>query len=566
MKNQLARTIAMIALVFAAFPAPGKAQTKIAGDWQGSLDVGGAQLHLLLHISAAQGGSLTATLDSIDQGALGIPVTAVTLKDSKLNLTVDSIHGSYEGTVNKDGTKIEGAWTQGPPLELNFERVKAQTQAAPSEIDGVWQGTLDAGALKLRILFKIISTPDGLKAQTQSPDQNPVWISASSVTRDGSSLTITLKELDASFDGKISADLNSIDGKLTQRDNPLPLLLKRVKDLAANEPRRPQNPVKPYPYGEEEVTYANKASGNTLGATLTIPPGKGPFPAVLLIVGSGPHDRDESLMGHKPFLVLADYLTRQGIVVLRADKRGVGVSTGDAIAATTADYATDAEAGVAYLKTRPEVNPRKIGLIGHSEGGVIAPMVAARNKDVAFIVMMAGTGVPGDQILVEQARLISLAGGIGKEKADQNAANEQAILTLLETEKDAAALDRKLHEKMAAEGVPEGQIGASIHVATGPWFRYFISYDPASALRRVKCPVLAINGSLDLQVPPVQNLPAIRKALQEAGNNHVEVDELPGLNHLFQTAKTGAPSEYGQIVETIAPVALDKMAGWILKQ
>jgi hypothetical protein len=339
-----------------------------------------------------------------------------------------------------------------------------------------------------------------------------------------------------------------------------------VKDQAAAEPRRPQNPVKPYPYREEEVTYANKAGGNTLAATLTVPPGKGPFPAVLLIVGSGPHDRDESLMGHKPFLVLADYLTRKGIVVLRADKRGVGKSTGDNETATTADYATDAEAGVAYLKTRSEVDPHKIGLVGHSEGGVIAPMAAVADPDVAFIVMMAGSGVEGDQILVEQGRLIAEAGGMSKEKAEENAVKQREVLALVETEKDSAILDKELREKLAADGLPEAQIGATIKIATAPWFRYFLTYDPAVTLRKVTCPVLVINGSLDLQVPPAQNLPAIRKALQDGGNKHFEVDELPGLNHLFQTAKTGAPSEYGEIEETMSPVALDKMGGWILKQ
>jgi pimeloyl-ACP methyl ester carboxylesterase len=566
MKNRISRSLAIIVFTLAALAPFGRAQTPIAGDWQGTLNAGGVELRLALHIAAAKDGTLIATFDSIDQGVNGIPVSAISLKDSKLIFTVDAAHISYEGTINKNSTEIDGTWTQGLPLELNFKRTKAQTQAAPSDIDGVWQGTLDAGALKLRLVFKIINTPDGLTAQTQSPDQNPVWISASSVTRIGSSLTINLKELNASFDGKISADLNSIDGKFTQTGNALPLLLKRVKDQAALEPRRPQNPVKPYPYREEDVTYANKAGGNTLGATLTIPSGKGPFPGVLLIVGSGPHDRDESLMGHKPFLVLADYLTRQGIVVLRADKRGVGQSTGDALTGTTADYAADAEAGVAYLKTRAEVNPRKIGLIGHSEGGIIAPMVAARNRDVAYIVMMAGSGVPGDQILVEQARLIAQASGVSKEKADENAVNEQAVLTLVETEKDAAALDKKLREKLAADGVAESRIDASIHFATEPWFRYFISYDPATALRKVACPVLAIDGSLDLQVPPAQNLPAIRKALEDGGNKHYEVDELPGLNHLFQTAKIGAPSEYGEIEETISPLALDKMATWILKQ
>jgi hypothetical protein len=219
---------------------------------------------------------------------------------------------------------------------------------------------------------------------------------------------------------------------------------------------------------------------------------------------------------------------------------------------------------VAYLKSRPEVDPHRIGLIGHSEGGIIAPMVAVEDHDVAFIVMMAGSGVPGDQIIPEQLRLISEADGVSKEKADKNAEDERAMISLVETEKDPATLERLLGVKLAAVGVPDAQIAAQTKAVTSPWFRYFLTYDPAVALRKLTIPVLAINGSLDLQVPPALNLPAIRKALEDAGNKHFEVDELPGLNHLFQTAKTGAPSEYGQIEETISPVALEKMASWIL--
>jgi fermentation-respiration switch protein FrsA (DUF1100 family) len=271
-------------------------------------------------------------------------------------------------------------------------------------------------------------------------------------------------------------------------------------------------------------------------------------------------------LGHKPFLVLSDYLTRRGIAVLRADKRGIGKSTGNLAVATTADFATDAEAGVAYLKTRSEVDPHKIGLVGHSEGGVIAPMVAARNSDVAFIVMMAGDGVPGDQIIVEQVRLLDEVAGASKEKAAEAAVQERELLTLVEAEKNEAALDKKLREQLAADGVPEAQIGVSIQSLTSPWYRYFLTYDPATALRKVACPVLVLNGSKDLQVPPAQNLPAIRKALEDGGNKHFEIDEMPGLNHLFQTAKTGSPTEYAQIEETISPAVLDKIAGWILKQ
>jgi pimeloyl-ACP methyl ester carboxylesterase len=251
--------------------------------------------------------------------------------------------------------------------------------------------------------------------------------------------------------------------------------------------------------------------------------------------------------------------------VLRADDRGTAKSTGNFKTATTADFATDTEAGIAYLKTRAEVDPRKIGLIGHSEGGVIAPMIAARNPDVAFIVMMAGTGVPGDQVLVAQGEAIQIASGMDSDKAAKDAIKEREMLTLVETERDEALLEKELKEKMAGD-VPEAMIGLQIQQVTSPWFRYFLTYDPAPALRNVTCPVLVLSGSLDKQVLPDQNLPPIRKALEAAGNKHFEIDELPGLNHLFQTAKIGAPAEYTQIEETISPIALDKIATWILKQ
>jgi fermentation-respiration switch protein FrsA (DUF1100 family) len=543
----------------------------IAGDWQGTLSVSGAELRFVLHITKAPDNSFKATLDSIDQpGANGIPVNSITLKGSTLNLDVEIAHGTYEGKVAADGNTISGTWTQGQALPLEFKRATTPVKtehnpAKPSDIDGAWMGTLDTGAIKLRVVFHIVNTEDGLSATMDSLDQGAMGIPTTSVTRGGSSLKIEVQKIGGVFEGKIAPDLSSIDGKWSQGGGTMPLVLKPAKDKAELELKRPQNPVKPYPYRDEDVTYDNKIQNVTLAATLTIPQGKGPFPAVVLITGSGAQDRDESLLGHKPFLVLSDYLTRHGIAVLRADDRGTAKSTGDFATATTADFATDAEAGIAYLKTRPEIDHNKIGLIGHSEGGAIAPMIAARNKDVAFIVMMAGTGVPGDQILVAQGEAIAIASGKSPADAAKNAAKEKEMLTLVETEKDQAVLEKELKEKMAGD-LPEAQIGIQIKQVTSPWFRYFLTYDPATALRKVTCPVLAINGSLDKQVLPNQNLPAIRKALQESGNKQYEVDELPGLNHLFQTAKTGSPAEYSQIEETISPVALEKLSTWILKQ
>jgi uncharacterized protein len=331
--------------------------------------------------------------------------------------------------------------------------------------------------------------------------------------------------------------------------------------------RRPQTPQKPYPYREEDVTYPNSTAGITLAATLTIPQGKAPFPAVLLIAGSGPHDRDETIFEHRPFLVLADHLTRKGFAVLRADKRGCGKSTGAYVTATTADFAADAEAGLAYLRSRPEVNHDKIGLIGHSEGGAVAPIVAARDSGVTFIVLMAGPGLRGDQILLAQRSLIAQALGTPRDQIDKDTAIHQNIYSFIEQEKekDTATMEKDIRDKFAGQ-VPDDQLAAEARALSTPWFRYFLAYDPAPTLRQVKCPVLAIGGSKDLQVPPDEDLAAIRKALEAAGNKYFEVDKLDGLNHLFQTAKTGAPSEYVQIEETISPVALDKITSWLQKQ
>ncbi len=541
----------------------------IVGDWLGTLKIGATELRLVLHISKSDKGVLKATLDSIDQAANSIPVSSISLKELQLELRIDAVQGTYKGKVNSEGTVITGTWTQTEPLPLEFKRATnpAKTEhkpAKPSDIDGDWLGTLDLNTLKLRVIFHITNTAEGLTATFDSPDQNANGIPVTSVIRNGPAIKIELKQINGVFDGKLDKDLTSMEGNWSQSGSHWPLLLKRVKDAAALERNRPQNPSKPYPYREEELTYENKVQGVTLAATLTIPPGKGPFPAVVLITGSGPQDRDEALLGHRPFLVLSDYLTRKGIAVLRADDRGIGKSTGTFAKATTADFSTDTEAGVSYLKTRPEVDQHKIGLIGHSEGGVIAPMVAARDPDVAFIVMMAGSGVPGDEIIAEQLRLIEEASGKSHEQALTDAAEEREVLALIKQEKNEAALEKELREKLAAR-VPQAQLGGAIKEATSPWFRYFIAYDPAPALTKVKCPVLAINGEKDLQVPPNQNLPAIRKALGAGGNKDFEVDQLPGLNHLFQTAKTGAPSEYSDIEETIAPIALEKMASWILK-
>jgi uncharacterized protein len=542
----------------------------IIGDWNGTLNANGGELRLVLHITKNTDGTLKATLDSVDQGANGIPVSSATLKNSTLSVKVDAVNGTYEGKVNAAGSEIAGTWTQGMGLPLTFHRggiaVKAHPKPAlPSDIDGDWLGTLDTGMGTLRVVLHIVNTTEGLTATMDSPDQNAKGIPVTSITRKASALKVEVKTVGGSYDGTIASDLDSLSGTWTQGGKNFPLVLKRVKSAAELERRRPQTPIKPYPYKEEEVSYRNPAANIELAATLTVPDGKGPFPAVLLMSGSGPHDRDETIMGHKPFLVLADYLTRSGIVVLRADKRGVGKSGGDYSMAVMSDFASDADAGVAYLKSLPEVSQLKIGLLGHSEGAVEAPMAAVHNPDVAFVVMMAGSAVPGDQLLPEQMRLIEKAAGKSTDEIEKDVAVQREILALVERDKDDATLEKDLREKLAGK-VPEAQMGMQVKAVSSPWFRGLLTYDPALALRQLTCPVLAINGEKDVQVPPQQNLPVIRKALESSGNKNYKVEELPGLNHLFQTARTGGISEYSEIEETMSPAAMEKVASWILKE
>jgi len=334
---------------------------------------------------------------------------------------------------------------------------------------------------------------------------------------------------------------------------------------------RPQDPVKPYPYRETLVFFENKTAGIQLAGTLTTPFSGGPFAAVVLISGSGAQDRNEEMLDHRPFLVLGDYLTRYGIAVLRYDDRGVFESTGDITIATTEDFASDAYSGVEFLKTLPEIDASRIGLIGHSEGGMIAPMLAsAYPEEIAFIVLMAGPGEPAAKVLLDQGDLIGRAGGVSETEIQRMHTMKEKIILIVLNEPNDAAAERKI-QTIIDQSYPELsrsdriQLAQQFYVFVVPWMRYFLAFDPKDYLTKVKCPVLAINGSMDLQVPAKSNLQAIENYLIEGGNTQFEIKELPNLNHLFQTANTGSPNEYESIAETLAPIALNAMKDWIVK-
>jgi pimeloyl-ACP methyl ester carboxylesterase len=442
-------------------------------------------------------------------------------------------------------------------------------------LEGFWLGTLDAGIVKLRLVLEIKKNDQGKYQGTMEvPEQGNQSVKMDGISVDGDQVKMKWSKILADYEGKFAKEGKEITGKFRQAGQSFDVTFQRIKQKPALV--RPQEPKKPYPYLEEEVTYENKEAKIKLAGTLTMPKPGGPHPVVLLITGSGPQDRNEALMGHKPFLVLADHLTRHGIAVLRVDDRGVGGSTGNVLDATIPNEASDVLAGIAYLKTRKEINPKQIGLIGHSEGGVIAPLVATQSDDVAFIVMLAGTGVPGEEILFMQGQAIFKAMGVGERELKRIHEMQKQVFAIARQEKDVkAALPRvqKLiedlkakmtdEEKKALQG-KETAIKAQVAMIMSPWFKHFLDYDPRPALRKVRCPVLALIGEKDLQVPPRENLKQIAIALAEGGNQDFTIRELPRLNHLFQTAKTGAVSEYALIEETIAPVALNAMSNWIL--
>jgi hypothetical protein len=445
-------------------------------------------------------------------------------------------------------------------------------RAQSAAIEGDWQGTLAAGGTSLRVAVHLARADGGtLTGSFDSLDQGAMGLRIETVTFDGSTVRLEMKIPLATFEGTLAGGGSRIDGNWMQGGGSFPLTLTRG---VAKSPNRPQEPRRPYPYRDEEVTYRNEAAAIALAGTLTLPRASAAVSAVILISGSGPEDRDETVFGHKPFLVLADHLTRNGIAVLRVDDRGVGGSSGETSAATSDDFAGDVQAGIDYLKTRQEIDPKRIGLVGHSEGGLIAPIVATRSADVAFLVLMAGPGLPGDEILYLQGAAIGKAAGASDAQMAANRGVQEQIFRVVKEAKDTTAMTAGLQqlERQLLAGIPEAQRGAAggaldaqLAAVSTPWFRYFLSYDPRPALAKVKCPVLAIDGELDLQVPYQPNLDAIAAALAKGGNTNVTLMHPPQLNHLFQHATTGSPAEYTGIEETMAPAALDAIAQWIRK-
>ena len=565
----------------------GESAPRAAGHWEGSIQLPSTRLEVRVDLEQSGGGAWSGTIDIPVQALREFKLGDVTVTGRSVSFRMPGIPGDpkFAGELDETGKTISGQFTQsGQAFPFRLER-KAKTALAgqtPSRgvpgkgLAGHWQGSLKPlPVIELRLALEITNAPGGGSGGVMtSMDQGNAKIPISALTEKSGEVHLEVQSVGGVFDGKMNQDGSEISGDWKQGGNAMPLIFKRL-EKAPPSLKRSQEPKKPLPYEEAEIEIETASAGVKLAGTLTVPRGRETYPAVLLISGSGPQDRDEAILGHRPFLVLADHLTRQGIAVLRCDDRGVGQSTGSFSKATDADFVEDALAAVAWLRRRGEV--KDIGLIGHSEGGIVAPRVAVKSRDVAFIVLLAGVGVPTEQLLVRQAEDIARVMGAGDEMIARNVKMQREMFRLVAQEKDEEALKISL-KKIAEEqvsglteaqretlGISGGLVDRQISTLCSPWFRELLAYDPRATLKQVKCPVLALNGEKDLQVAAAENLAAIRESVQAGGNHRVKTTELPGLNHLFQRCTTGAVAEYSEIEETFNPGALKLISDWILE-
>ena len=439
---------------------------------------------------------------------------------------------------------------------------------------GIWLGELEIpNSAKLRMGI-VISKNDNnsYKAVLNIIDQATGDIPCDEVIYRNDSLIIRIKGLGIEIAGILDTENKSIKSEFKQRGGIIPVSFTRTDKLP--ELLRPQEPKEPFPYIEENVIFENKKAGIKLAGTLTFPNSKGKFPAVILVSGSGQQDRNENIGGHKPFWIIADYLTRNGIAVLRVDDRGIGGSTGNFNQSTTGDFAEDALAGITFLKSRREIDLNKIGIIGHSEGGIVAPLAASISSDVAFIVSMAGVIINFEDVIIDQ--ILNQQKLLGRNDQDLELERNwrKKIYSLAKENTDSVTAAKKLwnlYSELTEDEIkrlnwPNGRHEAQIKQVLNPWWRYVLGLDNKAVLMKVKCPVLAVYGELDQQVNPDKNIPIFEEAFKVGSNKNLTVKKFPGLNHLFQTAKTGSEYEYIRIEETFSPQALQFITDWILKQ
>lgn len=462
---------------------------------------------------------------------------------------------------------ILSLFTCGQPSVANSGANDSSSEDAPTNrllVEGDWTGTLSVQGMVLHIIFHLKIENGNFTATMDSPDQGAYGLPCNEAQWKDGQLTLRLSNLGVRYEGQLQDE--QLVGTFYQGSAELPLTLDRTTAPQKSAASRPQTPQAPFAYSTQDITFPNAAAdGIQLAGTLTTPKDCNQCPAVVLISGSGPQDRNETLMGHEPFWVIADYLTRRGIAVLRFDDRGVGASEGVFKIATSADFMTDVAAAVTFLRQHPTLNTPKIGLIGHSEGSMIAAMLAAQESDIAFVVSLAGPGIPGKDLLPQQAKLIGLAQNSSSEAVEAQYKTSKEACQLIATVENKTELRTALASLFEAQGLSGEPLNSALDQYTSDWFCFFMRYDPAPDWQKVACPVLALNGAKDLQVPADDNLRAIAQSLKAGQNPPHTIQKFEGLNHLFQQAETGSPTEYGQIEETFNTEVLAFMSEWILQ-
>ena len=433
-------------------------------------------------------------------------------------------------------------------------------QTAFAQIEGYWKGQIDLGAQKMEMAFDIKAAENGYSATLDVPAQGAFDIPVDEINFQEGQLQLKMNAMGASYSGVLKD--STIEGDFTQHGMTFPLNLAKAEKEEQRQ-ARPQDPQPPFNYRIEEVSFTNEKEGNTLTGTLTIPEGDGPFPAMVLVSGSGQQNRDEELMNHRPFWVIADYCALHGIAVLRYDDRGVGDSEGEVKNATSMDFSYDAEAAFDYLRNRKEINASKVGILGHSEGGIINFMVSARRPEVAFLVSLAGPSVNGIEVLKEQQAAILRASGMSEEMVQFSGNANAQMFDIIEASSSREEADSLLRNLLKGWGYNEELTEQTVGQLASPWMYYFLKYDPTEAIVKTTCPALLLNGSKDLQVVASQNLPAYEKIIAEHGKTNLTLCELPDLNHFFQHCETGSPNEYFEIDETISVEVLEMIVGFV---
>jgi len=570
---QLATASFALLLMTMLTPSESAGVTPIVGDWHGNIDSPAGPMTVIVTLDETAGVLTAGFQIPAEAPGVSIPTSELEFDGKTLEFRIPRASARYSGRFDPETRRIEGTFHQGIEMTLNLQPGLPPAATVINGLDGHWTGTLERNGTRLRLALNIRTSNAGTTATLDSPDLGATGLPVTDLARAGARVEFKVPVASVHYSATLDDDSTSMCGDWLRPGQPdARVCLERTAQSAptAQRPARPQEPGDEVPYQRRKVTFVNHhAEGIELAATLTLPQGKGPFPAAVLISGSGPQDRDETFMGHKPFLVLADHLTRHGVAVLRYDDRGHRESGGDHWTATTADFATDTIAAVDWLAAQSEIRPDAIGLIGHSEGGLIAPLAAADSEHVAWVVLLAAPGVNMLELVASQTAAMALAQGANPTELSRvMPINRQLWRTVAEAENTdhaRARLDALLTpEVLTSLGASPERKPQLIASLLRPWLRYLLRFDPAPHLRALEVPVLAINGSLDMQVSAADNLAAIRVAL--AGHADAMITELPGLNHLFQTAATGALGEYRDIEETMAPAALEMISDWILQR